>query len=700
MKKFTKLMLTLAIAIASVGTVNATKLYATYGTPASSGSWDAENQVYTWTASYSNLMTIFEFPNNDLGDYTSLHLTTSNYVDGPYRVCFMNGGTLVATIAFYSAGQKDLVFSERDETKDLDLSKITHISFGGASGSGSISLVGTPYLVKPTTISFDETGVATIGITDIDCDANLTFNDQTGEMASTGQGTFSVSLSNEDFSNVTKVELLRSGDDIVQTLQITDADNGVLNTWYGSKYSCNFTDYQSKASKITKLAWNCNTAGTMTVTGIRLTASVITANNPHYTDLTKDMFHKWTGVDGSAEQTSETVYPSYELNSALVQGSTVFGDVNVSNLFYADLTAYDKLVITGTSGTTLRVLLNRQEDNSLTELNPTFDSNGCIEVDLSTYKTSPGYVHLNAIKRSYDGKTASITSIKLYKAVVSSPYDYVLSGSGVLTASVTSALADATATSYDATGITVATELTPANPNALFVANEGVLTNTKNVIVGNTCANLVLTDQKPFKAPAAFTAANATFTKTMTDAEYATMMIPFTAAVPSGLVARDIKGNDGDVLITEVVDGNYVINDAPVLLKGAAGSYVFTENNAKVAVATGIQDNGLLYGTYDATYNVPENSYVLQKQGDEVKFFKAIDGTTVKAFRAYLDLGHSEGSLEARNFTFDFENEATGLQQAAFAPQRQAVIYNLQGQRIAQPAQGLYIKGGKKVIIK
>ena len=121
------------------GGVKATKLYATYGTPASNGKWDAETNTYTWTGNYSNLMTIFEFPSGDLGDYTSLHLTTSNYSDA-YRVCFMNGSTAVATISFYSGGEKDIVFSERTETKDLDMSQITHISFGGSSGSGSIVL--------------------------------------------------------------------------------------------------------------------------------------------------------------------------------------------------------------------------------------------------------------------------------------------------------------------------------------------------------------------------------------------------------------------------------------------------------------------------------------------------------------------------------------------------------------------------------
>ena len=147
MKKTTRLFLMLTVCLCSMGVANAEKLFATYGVPANEGNWNAETETYSWTQSYSNLMPIFTFSDGELADYKSIHLTTSDYTD-TYRICFMNGSTLVATIAFYSAGQKDLAFSERNETKDLDLSQITHISFGGNSGSGSIKLSNV-YLEKP-----------------------------------------------------------------------------------------------------------------------------------------------------------------------------------------------------------------------------------------------------------------------------------------------------------------------------------------------------------------------------------------------------------------------------------------------------------------------------------------------------------------------------------------------------------------------
>ncbi|MBR1546734.1 MAG: fimbrillin family protein, partial [Prevotella sp.] len=57
-----------------------TKLYATFQTPASNASYSAP--TYTWTAGNSNLMTVFEFANGELKNYTTLKFTISNLSEG------------------------------------------------------------------------------------------------------------------------------------------------------------------------------------------------------------------------------------------------------------------------------------------------------------------------------------------------------------------------------------------------------------------------------------------------------------------------------------------------------------------------------------------------------------------------------------------------------------------------------------------
>lgn len=153
-----KVLLT-AMALVSSMTLSfaETRTYATFGEPASGGSWDAENQVYSWTLGYSNLMPIFNFSNGELADYTQLWMTTTDYQTGPYRLVFMNGNDVKATIAFYSEGAKIITFAERSEFDGVDLSTINSIRFGGASASGSIGIdPATVFLYSPKTLGGED----------------------------------------------------------------------------------------------------------------------------------------------------------------------------------------------------------------------------------------------------------------------------------------------------------------------------------------------------------------------------------------------------------------------------------------------------------------------------------------------------------------------------------------------------------------
>lgn len=110
-------------------------LKATLSAPASHGKWDETNNQYSWDLGYDNLMPIFTDLKGKLNtDYEALKFTTSNYKD-KYRVCFMNGGALVATVPFESAGEMTIKLSTLG-----DLSQVDNIKFGGNSGSGSITL--------------------------------------------------------------------------------------------------------------------------------------------------------------------------------------------------------------------------------------------------------------------------------------------------------------------------------------------------------------------------------------------------------------------------------------------------------------------------------------------------------------------------------------------------------------------------------
>lgn len=131
--------------------------------------------------------------------------------------------------------------------------------------------------------------------------------------------------------------------------------------------------------------------------------------------LTADMFKEWDKVEADAQVIGDAV-SEMGIGSEIAGGAMVYGTSTVDPLRYADLTAYDKLVIEGTPGMQLRVLMNRalggeapNFNGALTEVNVTIGEDGKVEVDLTAYD----YAHLNAIKTGWTSPAGTITSITL-----------------------------------------------------------------------------------------------------------------------------------------------------------------------------------------------------------------------------------------------------------------------------------------------
>ena len=92
--------------------------------------------------------------------------------------------------------------------------------------------------------------------------------------------------------------------------------------------------------------------------------------------------------------------------------------------------------------------------------------------------------------------------------------------------------------------------------------------------------------------------------------------------------------------------------------------------------------------------------------GDNTNFvlsngtFKEVysSGNTIPAGKAYLQLPTSTSS--ARDISFSFDDEPTGINKVQGIEQKDDSYYNLQGQRVNLPMKGLYIINGKKVVVK
>lgn len=132
-----------------------------------------------------------------------------------------------------------------------------------------------------------------------------------------------------------------------------------------------------------------------------------------------------------------------------------------------------------------------------------------------------------------------------------------------------------------------------------------------------------------------------------------------------------------------------------------AGTGVVVEGEPKtynvpvIASAAPVEGNKLIGVTSDHIAG-EEVDYVLAYRSSVIGFFLAEDGLVIPAGKAYLHIGGSG----ARSF-LPLNNETTGI--GALLMNNEKVkkeIFSLSGQRVSQPKKGLYIIGGRKVVVK
>lgn len=158
-------------------------------------------------------------------------------------------------------------------------------------------------------------------------------------------------------------------------------------------------------------------------------------------DLTQAMFKEWVGIDEFDEPTETTIGCAYEVGTGEKgAGTTMYGNPSVVWKTYADLSAYDHLLIVGTPGLQLRVLFNRLEvgngggdgnGGALTELNPTIGEDGLVDVDLKAENLN-GAARLNAIKLGWGSPAGQFTKLQVVKGA----YDPVAVGLQTVKAAV------------------------------------------------------------------------------------------------------------------------------------------------------------------------------------------------------------------------------------------------------------------------
>jgi hypothetical protein len=152
---------------------------------------------------------------------------------------------------------------------------------------------------------------------------------------------------------------------------------------------------------------------------------------------------------------------------------------------------------------------------------------------------------------------------------------------------------------------------------------------------------------------------------------------------------------DGDQI--SMGDASLVGGYVGVYIEAAEGSYEVPVSNdlALEPLPPGVND---LVGVAEET-QVEAPIYVLMNADNGLGFYKTSKTFTVGAHTAYIPGDKVNAGVKSLTF---MNNEPTGISDVNADSQsvKNAVIYNLAGQRVAAPAKGIYIVNGKKVLFK
>jgi len=698
---------------------NAGKLYADLSKLGNGpvSTWDGATNTITWTATSNNMISNFDFPAGDYSAYSTISITVSNLTNaaGVRLQIKANGQEKLVVLNGNGSFTKNLIDDFGFTAADLaNVEWIRALGSAWQNGeSHTINAENPASAVINDVYLFQPTRTQDVVLSKLPASSEkTTWDASTGTFAWTGQSWNSMEIfGSGNYSSFTTLNLVTAAGTADHFRIIMKFTNGAgqvtINPVTAGTTSITLTDYTTVENlanvETIRLSGANDVTGNVTVSSIYLEGPVVN----YIKDTTvKELPVGVTDINGITG-TGAAWGITYPLT---VGDATQFGGDIDRDTQSADISTYDYLlfVVSDASAdakTYLRVFVSTEQSENndprvILYPHPIEDYTSVSDWTAETTITGNGiyvvkitdYPLLRGIKNKgyWQG---SAGSIKISMA-------YVGSGSPVEPAENIvrvgeEALTDPHATCFDVTnlegsGIT----FNATNPNALFIAKTGELTNTNNVIINRTCENLVLTDGFAFKAPADFTATTASYTTTINaDAGAGTLCLPFEATIPAGVTAYTLTYAGGDKATATAVETTIPAN-TPVLLNGS-GETTFTGSGAVDAEATNTEGN--MTGVF-ASATVPTGSYVLQNGDDGVGFYNVTtNDITISPFRAYLT---ASGAL-VHNLTVDYQNgEETGIEEMRNGENEKmrSEIFDLSGRRVVKAQKGIYIVNGKKIV--
>lgn len=182
------------------------------------------------------------------------------------------------------------------------------------------------------------------------------------------------------------------------------------------------------------------------------------------------------------------------------------------------------------------------------------------------------------------------------------------------------------------------------------------------------------------------------------DTDFYGLYLPYQTSVPEGITAyTGTLSADQTTLTLSKVEGVIPAKTAVLVKSDVAGTYSFNVSNEETVEA--IANNSLKGVPVETAVSELEEGKTVLTLGvaDGIVAFRKPAAETIKANKVYL-LVDAASSAKIRIV----EGEATGIEEnyEFGIMNSEAATYDISGRKVANPTKGLYIKDGKKFIVK
>lgn len=225
-------------------------------------------------------------------------------------------------------------------------------------------------------------------------------------------------------------------------------------------------------------------------------------------------------------------------------------------------------------------------------------------------------------------------------------------------------------------------------------------------------------DENSTIAPTAQNGVNVTVIRTIQAGVWNTICLPFamTEAQLKAAFGNDVQlcqlsivngivrnGEDFTIIFSTKNVNEGIVANTPYIIKTSSDVTSFVANGVNIVAGpaesftldpSNYTQMGKFIGTLKAGTTIPENNLFLNAN----KLYYSTGSTVIKGFRGYFWLKDFNPSANAPTFKVD---GGTTRVEGISVITDDGTIYNLNGQKVEAPAQkGVYIKNGKKVILK